>query len=393
MDMTNWSAPSHDRPRGVTILGSTGSVGQSTVDLIAARSRPLSRRGAGRRQFGRSCWPSRRAACAPRLAVVADPQRYRALKDALAGTSIEVAAGPAAVVEAATRPAEWVMAAIVGSAGLDADPRRRAARRHGGARQQGGAGLRRPAADATRSRRAGGVLLPVDSEHNAIFQVFEPRHRARHRPADPDGVGRTVPQRVAGRDGRGHARAGGGPSQLGHGRQDLDRFGHHDEQGPGADRGASAVRPAGASRSRSSFIRNRSSTPWSPIATARCWPSSARPTCACRSPHAGLAVAHRRAGRTPGFHQSFPAHLRTARFRPLSLATSGARGSGSGRVCTDRAECGQRGGRRGFPGATHRLPRHRSHRRGCSGGERHIVGSGRIRATGPCGRSGGTPAG
>jgi len=35
MDMTNWSAPSHDRPRGVTILGSTGSVGQSTVDLIA----------------------------------------------------------------------------------------------------------------------------------------------------------------------------------------------------------------------------------------------------------------------------------------------------------------------------------------------------------------------
>ena len=53
-----------------------------------------------------------------RLAVVADPQRYRALKDALAGTSIEAAAGPEAVVEAAARPAEWVMAAIVGFAGL-----------------------------------------------------------------------------------------------------------------------------------------------------------------------------------------------------------------------------------------------------------------------------------
>ena len=49
-----------------------------------------------------------------RMAVVANEQRYRALKDALVGTSIEAAAGPAAVIEAAARPAEWVMAAVVG---------------------------------------------------------------------------------------------------------------------------------------------------------------------------------------------------------------------------------------------------------------------------------------
>ena len=105
-----------------------------------------------------------------------------------------------------------------------------------------------------------------------------------------------------------------------------------------------------------------------------------------------LAVAHRRTCRTAGFHESFATLVRTARFRPLSVATSGARGSGSGRICTDRAQCGQRSGCRGVPGATHRLPRHRAYRRGCVGGERHTVGSGGIRATGPGGRSGGTPA-
>ena len=51
--------------------------------------------------------------------MVANEQRYRALKDALVGTSIEAAAGPAAVIEAAARPAEWVMAAVVGFAGLE----------------------------------------------------------------------------------------------------------------------------------------------------------------------------------------------------------------------------------------------------------------------------------
>jgi 1-deoxy-D-xylulose-5-phosphate reductoisomerase len=94
------------------------------------------------------------------------------LKEALAGSGIEVAAGPAAVVEAALRPAEWVMAAIVGAAGLAPTL----------------AAIRRGAVVALANKevlvcagslvidevaRHSATLLPVDSEHNAIFQVFD----------------------------------------------------------------------------------------------------------------------------------------------------------------------------------------------------------------------------
>jgi 1-deoxy-D-xylulose-5-phosphate reductoisomerase len=106
------------------------------------------------------------------MAVVANPQRYRALKDALIGTSIEAAAGPEAVIEAASRPAEWVMAAIVGFAGLA--PTLCAARRGAMvalANKEALVCAGRLLTDAV--RESGGVLLPVDSEHNAIFQVFD----------------------------------------------------------------------------------------------------------------------------------------------------------------------------------------------------------------------------
>ena len=175
MDMTNWSAPSHDRPRGVTILGSTGSVGQSTVDLIARDpdSYRVEALVAGNSVEALAEQARRLRA---RLAVVANPQRYRALKDALVGTSIEVAAGPAAVVEAATRPAEWVMAAVVGFAGLESTL---VAARRGAmvalANKEALVCAGQLLMDAVDT--AGGVLLPVDSEHNAIFQVLEPRHR------------------------------------------------------------------------------------------------------------------------------------------------------------------------------------------------------------------------
>jgi 1-deoxy-D-xylulose-5-phosphate reductoisomerase len=175
MDMTNWSAPSHDRPRGVTILGSTGSVGQSTVDLIARdpESYRVEALVAGNSVEALAEQARRLRA---RLAVVANPQRYRALKDALVGTSIEVAAGPEAVVEAATRPAEWVMAAVVGFAGLESTL---VAARRGAmvalANKEALVCAGQLLMDAVKT--AGGVLLPVDSEHNAIFQVLEPRHR------------------------------------------------------------------------------------------------------------------------------------------------------------------------------------------------------------------------
>lgn len=175
MDVTGWHAPSAERPRGVTILGSTGSVGQSTVDLIARdpESYRVEALVAGNSVEVLAEQARRLRA---RVAVVANEQRYRALKDALVGTSIEAAAGPAAVIEAAARPAEWVMAAVMGFAGLESTL---VAARRGAmvalANKEALVCAGRLLIEAI--EESGGALLPVDSEHNAIFQVLEPRQR------------------------------------------------------------------------------------------------------------------------------------------------------------------------------------------------------------------------
>jgi 1-deoxy-D-xylulose-5-phosphate reductoisomerase len=175
MTVTGWTAPSHDTPRRVTIVGSTGSVGQSTADLIARdpESYRVEALVAGNSVEALADQARRLKA---KTAVVANPQRYRALKDALIGTSIEAAAGPEAVSEAASRPAEWVMAAIVGFAGLA--PTLCAARRGAMvalANKEALVCAGRLLTDAVHG--SGGVLLPVDSEHNAIFQVFDTGQR------------------------------------------------------------------------------------------------------------------------------------------------------------------------------------------------------------------------
>src|ERR1044072_9559737 len=95
LEMTGWHAPSDERGRGVTILGSTGSVGQSTVDLIA-RDPESSRVEALVAGSSVEALAEQARRLRARVAVVANEQRYRALKDALVGTSIEAAAGPAA---------------------------------------------------------------------------------------------------------------------------------------------------------------------------------------------------------------------------------------------------------------------------------------------------------
>ncbi len=176
MDLTKrWHAPSPDRPRGVTILGSTGSVGQSTVDLIG-RNPEQYRVEALVAATSVDLLADQARRLNARLAVVADPRCYRALKEALAGTSIEAAGGDEAVCEAAARPAEWVMAAVVGFAGLA--PTITAARRGAMvalANKEALVCAGRLLIDAVED--SGGALLPVDSEHNAIFQVFEPGQR------------------------------------------------------------------------------------------------------------------------------------------------------------------------------------------------------------------------
>lgn len=160
--------------RRVTVLGATGSVGCSTLDLMDQAE--TAGTGAfevealtGGANIARLAEQARR--WKPKLAVTADPARLNELREALAGTGVEAAAGDQAVIEAAARPADWIMAAIVGAAGL----------RSAWAAAATGATLALANKESLvccgpalieRVKRSGGRLLPVDSEHSAIHQVF-----------------------------------------------------------------------------------------------------------------------------------------------------------------------------------------------------------------------------
>ena len=159
-----------DAVRSITILGATGSVGASTLDLIKREPKRYRIEAvSARRNAGALAQIARDVGA--RFAVVADPDFYGALKDALAGSGIEAAAGEDALIEAAQRPADWVMAAISGSIGLK--PTLAAIERGATvalANKEclvcaGGFFMRRAAS-------AGATVLPVDSEHNAVFQAL-----------------------------------------------------------------------------------------------------------------------------------------------------------------------------------------------------------------------------
>jgi 1-deoxy-D-xylulose-5-phosphate reductoisomerase len=156
--------------RRLSLFGATGSVGQSTLDLV--------RRDGEAWAVGVLTANSDVAELAklakefrPDIAVVADEALYGALKEALAGTGIEAAAGADALVEAARRPADLVMAAIVGIAGLAPTM----------AALEAGTDVALANKEALVSsgelmtaaaRASGATILPVDSEHNAIFQCL-----------------------------------------------------------------------------------------------------------------------------------------------------------------------------------------------------------------------------
>ncbi len=160
--------------RRVTILGSTGSVGRNTIDIIARQ--PDAYAVEALTAHGNAALLIEQARqLKPRFVAIGNESHYAAVKDGLAGTGIEVAAGRAAVIEAAARPAEWVMSAIVGAAGLE--PTLAAVRRGamiGLANKEtlvcAGALVMR---EVTQHNA---IMLPVDSEHSAIFQVFERDH-------------------------------------------------------------------------------------------------------------------------------------------------------------------------------------------------------------------------
>ena len=156
--------------RKVSILGATGSVGQNTVDLIRrAPERYNVVALTGGRNISQLAQDAR--ALNADIAVTAYPELLGDLRDALHGSGVEVAAGEAAIVEAADRPADWVMSAIVGAAGLP--PGLQALKQ--------GATLALANKESlvtagpllmNEAKKHGATILPVDSEHSAVFQAL-----------------------------------------------------------------------------------------------------------------------------------------------------------------------------------------------------------------------------
>lgn len=157
--------------RSVTVLGSTGSVGANTVDLLKRYPDrfPVEALTANKNV---PVLAEQAKALGAKLAVVADPTKYEELKLALAGSGIEAAAGPEAVVEAAERPADLVMASIVGAAGLASTL---AAVKRGAIVGLANKETLVSAGDIVDQevKKSGATLVPVDSEHSAIYQVFD----------------------------------------------------------------------------------------------------------------------------------------------------------------------------------------------------------------------------
>ena len=157
-------------PRRISILGATGSIGQNTLDLVrrnAAAYDVVALTGAGNiAQLAADAMEMR-----AEIAVTARPDLLEDLRDALKGSDVEAAAGADAVVDAASRPADWIMSAIVGAAGL----------------APGFAALAQGCTLALANKESlvcagqllletahthGATILPVDSEHSAIFQAL-----------------------------------------------------------------------------------------------------------------------------------------------------------------------------------------------------------------------------
>jgi 1-deoxy-D-xylulose-5-phosphate reductoisomerase len=162
--------------RSVTILGATGSIGASTIDLIK-RERSRYRVEALSANTNATALAALARELNARFAAIADPSAYDELKSALAGSGIAAGAGESALIEAAAHPAEWVIGAITGAAGLK--PTLTAAER--------GAIVAIANKECLvcagtlfmrRAKAAGATVLPVDSEHNALFQAMSGSRRA-----------------------------------------------------------------------------------------------------------------------------------------------------------------------------------------------------------------------
>ncbi|MGY3436908.1 MULTISPECIES: 1-deoxy-D-xylulose-5-phosphate reductoisomerase [unclassified Marinovum] len=156
--------------RRVSIFGATGSIGQNTIDLIARDPGDYDVVAlTGGHNVAQLASDARRLNA--KLAVTAHEQCLAPLRAALDGSGIEAAAGETALIEAASRPADWVMSAIVGAAGLA--PGLRALEQGATLALANKESMVCAGALVTETaRKHGGQVLPVDSEHSAVFQAL-----------------------------------------------------------------------------------------------------------------------------------------------------------------------------------------------------------------------------
>jgi 1-deoxy-D-xylulose-5-phosphate reductoisomerase len=159
------------KPRAVTVLGATGSIGLSTLDLIGRTPERFDvvalTAGSNARELAELAIRHR-----AKYAAIADPGQYGLLKELLAGSGIEASAGEEAVSDAARLPADWIMAAIVGAAGLRPTF---AAAGQGTCVALANKECLVSAGEVFLAavEKAGARLLPVDSEHSAAFQAID----------------------------------------------------------------------------------------------------------------------------------------------------------------------------------------------------------------------------
>lgn len=159
------------QPKTVSVMGCTGSIGTHTVALIAANPERY-RAVALTAQNNVQKLIEQAKLLRPKLAVIGNPDKFLELKQGLSGTGIDTAAGDVAVVDAASYPSDIVVEGIVGAAGLTSTLR---AIRRGATVALANKESLVCAGELIRKemRKHGATLLPVDSEHNAIFQVFD----------------------------------------------------------------------------------------------------------------------------------------------------------------------------------------------------------------------------
>jgi hypothetical protein len=234
-------------PRRVSVLGATGSIGSSTLDLLARAPESFAVEALTAQESVDALIAAARH-LKPAVAVIGKPELYAALRDGLSGTEVEAAAGKDALIEAASRPVDVAVGGIVGAAGLEPTL---AAARHARVLALANKECLVCAGEVFKAEIAnsGAALVPVDSEHSAIFQALagERPERVERLILTASGgpfsmLTRAEMADVSPRQAVSHPKWRGG--------EDFGRFRDDDEQGAGGDRGLPPVRHARGSHRR-----------------------------------------------------------------------------------------------------------------------------------------------